>query len=129
MIYIDTSVVLAQVFADDRIPPAAIWRESLVSSRLLEYELWTRLRARSVPRDGVAAATDAIARIAFLDLSRDLIARVLDPFPVPLRTLDALHLASAHFLVAQGVDLRIATYDARLRNAATAMGFAVLDLD
>ncbi len=129
MIYVDTSVVLAQVFAEERIPPASIWSESLVSSRLLEYELWTRMRARGVPREGVDAALDTIGRIAFLDLSRELVARVLEPFPVPLRTLDALHLASAHFLVAQGVDLRLATYDARLREAASAMGFALVDLD
>lgn len=129
MIYIDTSVVLAQVFAEERIPPASMWSAALVSSRLLEYELWTRLRARRVPREGVDAALETIGRIAFLDLSRELVARVIDPFPLPLRTLDALHLASAHFLVEQGVDLRIATYDARLREGASAMGFALVDLD
>ena len=39
MIYLDTSVVLAQLLAEDRIPPAGLWRQSLVSSRLLQYEL------------------------------------------------------------------------------------------
>lgn len=129
MIYVDTSVVLAQVFAEGPIPPASIWRESLVSSRLLEYELWTRMRARRVQQEGVDAALKTIERIAFLDLSRELVARVLDPFPVPLRTLDALHLASADFLRRQGVALRIATYDARLREAATAMDFAIEELE
>lgn len=129
MIYVDTSVVLAQVFAEGRVPPASIWRESLVSSRLLEYELWTRMRARRVPQEGVDAALKTIERIAFLDLSRELVARVLDPFPVPLRTLDALHLASADFLRRLGVALRIATYDERLREAAAAMDFAIVELE
>jgi hypothetical protein len=43
VIYLDTSVVLAQLLAEDRRPPAALWTEVLVSSRLLEYELATRL--------------------------------------------------------------------------------------
>lgn len=42
MIYLDTSVALAQLLAEDRVPPEPLWRDSLVSSRLLEYEIWTR---------------------------------------------------------------------------------------
>ena len=41
MIYLDTSVALAHLLAEDRRPPDALWKESLVTSRLLEYELWT----------------------------------------------------------------------------------------
>ena len=41
MIYLDTSVVLAHLLAEDRMPPRKLWEEELVSSRLLEYELWT----------------------------------------------------------------------------------------
>lgn len=43
MIYLDTSVALAHLLAEDRRPPEALWDETLVSSRLLEYELWTPL--------------------------------------------------------------------------------------
>ena len=95
--------------------------------------------ARVVPRLTSAArrSADSPARfipirslpVALLDLSRELVTRALDPFPVPLRTLDALHLASADFLRSQGVALRIATYDARLRVAATAMDFAIVELE
>lgn len=34
MIYVDTSVVLAELMAEDRHPPAALWQESLVCSNL-----------------------------------------------------------------------------------------------
>lgn len=37
MIYLDTSVALAHLLAEDRQPPASLWDETLVSSRLLEY--------------------------------------------------------------------------------------------
>lgn len=46
LIYVDTSVALAHLFAEDRRPPASFWTETLVSSRLLDYEIWTRLHAR-----------------------------------------------------------------------------------
>jgi hypothetical protein len=44
--YLDSSVALAHLLVEDRVPPAALWAEPLVSSRLLEYELWTRIHAR-----------------------------------------------------------------------------------
>ncbi len=50
-------------------------------------------------------------------------ARVFGPFPVPGRTLDALHLAAADYLRAQGVSVSIASYDIRMCEAARALGF------
>ena len=50
MIYLDTSVALAQLLAEDRIPPSTLWQEELVSSRLLEYEIWTRINALELTR-------------------------------------------------------------------------------
>jgi len=29
-------------------PPERLWQESLIASRLLEYEIWTRLHARNL---------------------------------------------------------------------------------
>jgi predicted nucleic acid-binding protein len=47
MIYLDTSVALAHLLGETRRPPTALWQQALVSSRLLEYELWAQfLRAR-----------------------------------------------------------------------------------
>jgi hypothetical protein len=50
MIHVDTSVVLVQVFAEERVPPTSLWNELLVSSRLLEYEVWNRARLERSPR-------------------------------------------------------------------------------
>ena len=38
MIYVDTSVVLAELLAEDRSPPARLWESDLVSSRLLDLQ-------------------------------------------------------------------------------------------
>ncbi len=45
MIYVDSSVALAHLLAEDRSPPESFWQGELISSRLLEYEVWTRIHA------------------------------------------------------------------------------------
>ena len=122
MIYLDTSVALAHLLAEDRSPPAALWTEILVSSRLLDYELWVRLHARGLAASHGEAVRDLVARVALLELAAPVLERALEPFPTPVRTLDALHLATAEFLARQGQAVRLATYDGRVRAAAAAMG-------
>ncbi|MEM7049038.1 MAG: PIN domain-containing protein [Acidobacteriota bacterium] len=125
MIYLDTSVALAHLLAEDRSPPDALWRETLVASRLLEYELWTRLHARGLESSHGELAAELTARLAFLELSAPVLERALKPFPAALRTSDALHLASADFLRGRGLEVEIATYDERFAQAARALGFAL----
>lgn len=128
MIYLDTSVALAQLLAEDRKPPTHLWREWLVASRLLEYEMWTRLHARGVAGSHGDAARLLLGRVAFLELARPVLARALEPFPTPVRTLDALHLASVMFLRERGHEVVLATLDARMSNAAHAMGLTLFEL-
>ena len=46
MIYVDRSVALAELLAEDRMPPDDFWqRDLLVASRLLEYEVWNGINA------------------------------------------------------------------------------------
>jgi predicted nucleic acid-binding protein len=124
VIYLDTSVALAQLLAEDRVPPASLWAETLVSSRLLEYELWTRIHARKLGRSHGDDVRQLLGRVALLELAPPVLTRALEPFPAPLRMLDALHLASAGFLMQQGQDVRLATYDARLADVARRIGIA-----
>lgn len=128
MIYLDTSVALAQLFAEDRRPPPSLWRESLVSSRLLEYELWTRVNARGLAHSHGEKVRALLGRLAFLELSRVVLTRALEPFATPVRTLDALHLASMEFLRRQGQDVRLASYDQRLVTAARQLKFRIVTL-
>ncbi len=114
MIYLDTSVVLAQLLAEDRRPPQELWLEPLVTSRLLEYELWTRLHAKHVARTHGDAARLLLAGVSFVELTQPVLSRALQPFPVSVRTLDALHLASVMFLRQRGHDVALATFDTRM---------------
>ncbi len=128
MIYVDTSVALAELFAEDRRPPPTLWEGALLSSRLLEYELWTRIHARGATRTHGEAARELLARVAMVELSPPVLGRALEPFPVALRTLDALHLATAHFLAERRQELRVAAYDARMRAGAEALGLKLAEL-
>ena len=128
MIYLDTSVALAHLLAEDRRPPEELWAHELVSSRLLVYELWTRLHARDLARSHGDHARLVLVRIAWVELRRTVLERALSPFPQPVRTLDALHLASALFLKERGKDPMVATYDERLGASAKAVGLPLYSL-
>lgn len=129
MIYVDTSVALAQLLAEDQRPPAWLWGETLVASRLLEYELWTRLNARKLAKSHAEVAHALVGRLALLELSPTVLTRALEPFPTSVRTLDALHLASLDYLRRNGQPIDLASYDRRMLAAADAMGIGAVDLD
>ena len=44
MIYLDSSVALAFLLAEDRYPSNALWDQPVVSSRLLECEVRNRIK-------------------------------------------------------------------------------------
>lgn len=118
MIYLDSSVALAQLLAEDRHPPEALWQEPLIASRLLEYEIWTRIHGRKLGRSHGEDVRTLLARVALLELTPPVLARAVEPFPKPVRTLDALHLASMEFLRSRGLSVELASYDDRLVAAA-----------
>jgi hypothetical protein len=128
VIYLDTSVALAQLLAEDRSPPSRLWSQPLIASRLLEYEIWTRLNAQRLGRSHGEEARALIQRVALIELVPPVLERALEPFPVPVRTLDALHLASITFLLERGQTVELATYDQRLLVAAEALAVPIAAL-
>lgn len=128
MIYLDTSVALAHLLAEDQRPSADLWAEELWSSRLIEYELWMRIHARDLARSHADPVRLLLARISLIELDPTVLARALQPFPAPTRTLDALHLASASWLRERGGEVRVVTYDRRLAGGARAIGLDVIDI-
>lgn len=126
MIYLDTSVALAHLLGETKAPPASLWQETLVSSRLLEYELWTRIHARDLAHSHAEEVRALLSAVGLLELSPIVLARALEPFPVPVRTLDALHLASMVYLRERDDSLTLASYDERLVRAARALEIDVL---
>jgi predicted nucleic acid-binding protein len=121
VIYLDTSVALAHLLAEDRVPAEALWRQPLIASRLLEYEIWNRIHARGLSKSHGEAARELIGRVALVELAPPVLARALEPFPTPVRTLDALHLASIEFLRGHRQQIELASYDDRMLAAARAL--------
>jgi hypothetical protein len=78
------------LFADDRRPPDALWRVPLVSSRLLEHELWTRVNAHGAADTHGDAVREVLARVSLVELAPTVLARALEPFPAPARTLTTM---------------------------------------
>ncbi len=126
--YIDSSVALAHLFAEPRQPRPDVWDRALASSRLLEYEILTRIHVRRPDLAGSASLRTLLAGTALIELSEPVLARALKPWPVPLRTLDALHLATMAYLRRQDEPVELASYDNRMIAAARALGFAVVPL-
>ena len=128
MIYIDSSVALARLLFEPRAPPASFWQEHLASSRLLEYEVWKRVHAYGLNGSHGQLANALLMGIELLEMDRRVLARALEPWPIAIRTLDALHLATVEHLRSQGGSLALASYDNRLIAAARAIAVPIVAL-
>ncbi len=127
-LYVDSSALLKRVFIEaESSAVRSLLRQSnaagdlLTASSLAWLEVWLALR-----RSGIANVSSvvprALAGIAEFPLSDSVLARARQAGGDALRTLDAVHLASA---VAVGADT-VLTYDERLAESAAAAGIAVL---
>jgi hypothetical protein len=120
--YIDGSVALARLLLEPRSSSEQFWQEQLVSSRLLEYEVWNRVYASGLTSSHASEASALLAGIELVEMERPVLARALEPLPLSLRTLDALYLATMVFLRGNGAAVELASYDSRLLAAAQALG-------
>ncbi len=80
---------------------------------------------------GVAEAREQLGRIedaiAAVTLSRAILERAALPMATAVKTLDAIHLASAMLLgERRGLELSFATHDPQQARAARALGFDCL---
>jgi len=69
-----------------------------------------------------------LSRIYLVEMSDSVFARALRPFPVSVRTLDALHLSTAMSLMSGAEPVELASYDTRMIAAAEALGIAIAPL-
>ena len=91
------------------------------------------IRARATGRLTVAEERAAVRalrtferRCFTLDVDRTVLARVRRPFPIePIRTLDAVHLATTELLGDAPQVVTIVTRDVRVRDNARALGYIV----
>ena len=117
-------MALAHLLAEDRFPPDLLWKQQLVSSRLLQREIWNRINAYQLQNSHGDAVRNLIGRVAMIEMVGPVLGRALQPFPVPVRTLDAIHLAALEFICAQKQSVQLASYDEGLLAAARILGIA-----
>ncbi len=119
VVYLDSSALVKLVVAE---PESAALIERLrrwpgrMSSALALTELPRALRRAGFGTVVRRRAREVLARIALVDVDRRILAAAAALEPVDLRTLDAIHLATA-LAVREELDV-IVTYDRRLRAAA-----------
>ena len=122
MIYVDTSVILAWLLAEDHRPSSEFFNQNLIASRLLRYEVLNRLQTYEAKPALRLDAIRVLEKINLIKLTDDVLARAERPFPRHVRTLDALHLATAAWVAEQEPSLQIATFDKRMAETAEAIG-------
>ena len=134
-LYVETSALLAWLFGEDDGPTIAATideAETLVASSLTAVETHRALIRCETAGDFDAVTARALAgrlvdtleQIETLEVTETVRQRCARPFPVePVRTLDAVHLATALELLEIHPGLRVLTRDRRVRDNAEALGF------
>jgi len=133
-VYFDSSVVLRVVLGErGRLAEWSRASEAVTSeiTRVECLRVLDRLRLaggmaeRELARRRATALT-VLSGFELIRLNRAVLVRAAEPFPMQIRTLDALHVASALLVRARYPALRFATHDADLAVVALAEGLPVI---
>jgi predicted nucleic acid-binding protein len=133
--YLDSSVVLRIVLGAPE--PLVGWEEieHAISSRLLDVECQRTLErmrlAEKKPAEVIAGHKKSVeafmSAVDLFDVTNGILQRAGERFVAPLKTLDAIHLATAlAFREERRQEVAFATHDEKLARAAEAAGFKVL---
>ncbi len=127
-IYLDSSALVKLVIAESESPALIKFLDScgahhFVTSALSRTEV--TLAAATAGTEAQAQVRDQLASVDFIAVDDDVLLRATQLFPRErLRTLDAIHIASAQVV---GLSLEsIVTYDQRMTDSARRLGFAVV---
>lgn len=119
MLYLDTSCLVKLVVAEAESTVLRRWlrarAERRVTSDLSRVELERAVRASGATDAVVASAKSLFDGLALIPLGSQVIQSAASLSPASLRSLDAIHLASALLM---GVGTTVCTYDERLAAAA-----------
>jgi predicted nucleic acid-binding protein len=138
ILYAESSAVLRWLFNEplgDEVLEHLRRARKVVCSRLTLVECHRavhRALAQAEMREAAladfrAVLAQAAARWGVLDVSREVADRAAARFPIePVRTLDAVHLASASLLRESLPDLKVLSTDERVRANGAQLGFDVL---
>lgn len=126
MLYLDSSAIVKLVLPE--VESAALRLElardrERCSSALARVEVFRAVRGANASIETLGRAAAVLERIALLPLDDRVLSAAAELDPPGLRSLDAIHLATALSLF--GVDSFV-TYDERLFAAASAAGFRTM---
>lgn len=95
--------------------------------RVLIRAVVTNLLPEAVAAERRALLARTAEHWVTFDLAAEIVERARRPFPAePVRTLDAIHLATAVFARSLVAELAVLSLDERVRRAAAQMGFLVV---
>jgi uncharacterized protein len=125
VLYLDTSALVKLIRLESESDALADWLDVRIENRwitsaLTEVELSRALRM--VAPEGLARVPSLLTRLDVFEIDpiiRSTAAAYLDP---NLRSLDAIHLATAQIAATAGPLVALVTYDKRLAEAARALG-------
>ena len=125
MIYLDTSALVKLIRIEVESDALGAWLDERtelrwITSALAEVELPRAIRA--VAPEGLSAVPSVLARLDRFEIDpviRSTAAAYVDP---ALRSLDAIHLATAQTAASTAQLTALVTYDSRLRETADALG-------
>ena len=127
VVYLDSSAIIKLIAPEAETPGLLAYlaeRPRLVSSALSRVETHRAIRRAGGTRSDRRRAEEVLARIALVRIDESILQQAGDLPPAELRTLDAVHLATA---LSVGPDLaELVTYDRRLADAAVAAGLKVV---
>lgn len=132
--YVDSSVILRIVLGEPK--PLREWTRIKFAStseiaRVECLRVLDRLRTigemddRELARRR-ASAIEILSGFELIRVNRAVLDRAADPFPTLVRTLDAIHLASALLLHEREPSIKLATHDDDQAVAAKAVGLKVI---
>jgi predicted nucleic acid-binding protein len=133
--YVESSALLAALLEHDAVAIAALREKGRRITSALTFAEAGRaiVRGRATGRLTVEEERGAILalqtferRCTVVAVSSDVLARVARPFPIePIRTLDAVHLATLELLGDPPQLMTLITRDGRIRENAKALGYAL----
>lgn len=133
-VYLETSALLAWLFGEPygTLVAKSIDRSGLVIASVLTLLETERALIRAETQRALGARDTQVLRglVArarsgwmLMELSPEVLARAAQPFPVePVRTLDAIHLATALVFLKAYPDLRVLSQDRRIVANVEALG-------
>jgi len=130
LIYVDTSALVKLIRTEEESDRLADWLDRRteirwITSSLTEFEL-PRAIIRAAALEGLSAVPSVLARLDKFEIDPVIRSTAAAYQDSALRSLDAIHLATAQVAASAASLTAFVTYDRRLREAACDLGMTTV---